>query len=880
MRRMISFTVLALGATISAETTPPLLPMPQKIAWRDGCSSAAIRFAADKSIPAEGYRLDVAPDGIQVMSSDVAGRFYAEQTLRQLAAKDGYRCCVIEDAPAYSWRGLHFDDCRHFFGKEVVKRTLDLMAKYKFNVFHWHLTDDQGWRLQIDRYPRLTEVGAVRPTSPRKGVVPKGDDLTDLSVYDGKAYGPHFYAKDDVREIVAYAAERHIAVVPEIELPGHAKAALAAYPEFSCRGDALEPKTPWCKWGVSDDIYCAGNEGTVKFLENILDEVCELFPGEVVHIGGDEAPKKRWQSCPKCQAKIKALGLKDEQALQGWMVKHFTEYLAAKGKRVIGWDEILDCGTLPKNAMVQTWRGWRTAEDAVAAVTAGHDVVMSPNRICYLDYWQGLDPKVDPYDYIGAVTSVRTNGWVASRAVTLKTAFGFDPRTGIPAEMRAHVLGGQGNNWSEYTWAGDDLEWKMWPRALGLAEALWTADPKRDYDSFARRAEAHRAALKASGVNAAPVCPPPQEPLSSPSEPLTRAEKLRSLFLSGDTNYVFVASHRMDWRGHPENSLSGAKSAIAMGVDILELDPAITMDNRFVLLHDAKLERTTEGAGWAWDLMFDAIRSHRLRANMGGKDAPLTDERVASLDEVLMAAKDKCLVNIDKFAGQSGELLAEIRRLGMERQVICKSGASLDEIRDWTGEDWGRVDDGTVIYMPIVNPTKDEAKAREIVEGFRTSLRKPPAYEVCFRDEDPLTFFEWLRGLPERPRLWINTMWKHLNNGHTREQDENGDWTAGWDWFLAQGATALQTDRPAALVAYLTRIGRHDLDRAYAAAVAATPVAKEEKERSRAWWRGRRIHLPIEEGEYWWGAMTSAGSQMPFSADSPNFRRNRCAVRS
>ena len=495
MKQMILSTVLVLGATIFAETTPPLLPMPQKVAWRDGCSSAAIRFVADESVPAEGYRLDVAPEEILVRSSDAAGRFYAERTLRQLAGKDGYRCCVIEDAPAYSWRGLHFDDGRHFFGKDEVKRTIDLMADYKLNVFHWHLTEDQGWRLAIDAYPRLVEVGSVRPSSVRAG---------STKDQDGVRYGPFFYTKSDIREVVAYAAERHVKVVPEIEIPGHAKAALAAYPEFSCRGEALEPKEPWCAWGVSKDIICAGNDGAIRFLEKVLDEVCELFPSDVIHIGGDEAPKDRWKECPKCQARIKALGLRDEEALQGWVVRHFTEYLAAKGRRAIGWDEILAGGNLPKETMVQTWRGWRTAEDAIAAVKAGHDVVMSPNRECYFDYWQGLDPRQDPYDYIGAVTTVRTNGW-SGRSLPLEKVFRFDPRKGIPDGMRTHILGGQGNNWSEYTRGREDLEWKMWPRALALSEALWTANPSRSYEEFRSRAAAHRARLRAAGVNAAPI---------------------------------------------------------------------------------------------------------------------------------------------------------------------------------------------------------------------------------------------------------------------------------------------------------------------------------------------------------------------------------------
>ncbi len=290
----------------------------------------------------------------------------------------------------------------------------------------------------------------------------------------------------------------------------------------------------------------------------------------------------------------------------------------------------------------------------------------------------------------------------------------------------------------------------------------------------------------------------------------SRAERLRRLFLSGDTNYVFVASHRMDWRNHPENSLSAAKSAIAMGVDILEIDPILTRDRRFVLLHDARLERTTDGSGWARDWTFDEIRTHRLREGRGGKDAALTEERVASLDEVLLAAKDRCLVNIDKFAGQSAALLEVIRRLGMERQVICKAGGAPSAIRAETGEAWRRIDDGAVIYMPIVHVTNGTDGVERLIGAWRRERRQPRAYEVCLRKTDAARFLEEFRALPERPRLWLNTMWRSLNNGHTCEEDESG-WETGWDWFLAQGATLLQTDRPAALVAYLEKMGRHTL---------------------------------------------------------------------
>lgn len=457
---------------------------PGKKAGKDAglFAGSLVVLNSKKGIPAEGYTLTTDKRSCKIDASSGAGFFYAIQTLRQLGEKqkDGsysFPLVTIEDSPRFSWRGLHIDDCRHFFGKEAVKTMLDMMAYHKLNTLHWHLTEDQGWRLSIDHYPELVKYGAVRPSSPAHGNRNKSDETV---------YGPFFYTKEDVKEIIAYAKARYITIVPEIELPGHARAALAAYPQFSCVGESLAPRAPWTKWGVSKDVFCAGNDEAIHFLEVVMDEVCELFDSPFIHIGGDECPKDRWKTCPKCQARIKKEGLKDEHELQSWVTKHFADYLAKKGRRIIGWDEILE-GGVPASASVMSWRG---AQGGIKAATAGHDVVMTPNTYCYFDY--GQFKEGDKYEYIGGM-------------LPLEKVYEFDPCAGIPKEQWSHVLGGQCNNWSEYTWAAADLQWKAFPRTCALAECVWTAPAKRDFAEFKTRLIPHCARLKAMGINVAPV---------------------------------------------------------------------------------------------------------------------------------------------------------------------------------------------------------------------------------------------------------------------------------------------------------------------------------------------------------------------------------------
>lgn len=445
--------------------------------------------ASGAALKAEGYALRADREGAVIAAADPAGYFYGMQTLRQLLPNAAFGGAPatnqawqipgveIEDAPRFAWRGLLLDEGRHFFGKAAVLRLLDQMALHKLNTLQWHLTDDQGWRLAIEKYPRLAEVASRRPAS----VAPR-----DRTSQDGKPYGPFFYTKEEVREIVAYAKARHIRVVPEIEMPGHGRAAVSAYPELSCRGLPLEPRV---LWGVEEEVFCAGNDQVLSFLEGVLDEVCALFDSPFIHVGGDECPKTRWKACPKCQARMKRHGLKDEHELQSWFVRHFDQYLAKKGRRLIGWDEILEGGLAP-GAAVMSWRGMKGGQ---AAVALGHDVVMTPTDFCYFDYRQFSGN--DGYEYIGGL-------------LPLKKAYEFEPAKGIPAYLEDHVLGGQANLWSEYIWGQKDLDWKLFPRACALAEAVWSPAAMRDFTAFSSRMETHHDRLLRMGINAAPLQQP------------------------------------------------------------------------------------------------------------------------------------------------------------------------------------------------------------------------------------------------------------------------------------------------------------------------------------------------------------------------------------
>lgn len=495
----IVLSVSACLFTSGAFATIALVPQPTSLRETGGwCeNSAPVVYKTDAALPPEGYRLSVTESGITVTSADEAGRFYAKETLKQLVDGDAkrYPCVEIEDAPRYSWRGVHFDDCRHFFGKEEVLRTMDLMKMHKLNRFHWHLTEDQGWRLDIPGYPELVKYGAVRSSSPLHGTRPHFSQpkVQQQAALDGRKYGPFYYTEADVKEVVAYAKARHIEIVPEIELPGHFQAVLAGYPEFACQPDPAN-RDPLCVWGISENVMCLGNDKAIKFMEDVLDYVTKLFPYEVVHIGGDECPMTRWKTCPKCQARIKSEKLGDEHGLQPWITRHFVKFLEARGKRALGWDEYL-LGDVPQSAIGMSWRvgsggaGHKCLTPGEWAAK-GHDMVMTPFSHCYLDYGQGL--KDDPFQYIGG-------------KLPLEKVYSLDPCAGVAEKDRAHILGGQGNNWSEYTWNEYDLEWKMWPRMSALAEVFWTGEKRPAFANFKERMRTHRARLIARHVNCAPL---------------------------------------------------------------------------------------------------------------------------------------------------------------------------------------------------------------------------------------------------------------------------------------------------------------------------------------------------------------------------------------
>ena len=445
-----------------------------KSSVRKGTAKSGVVFVHNPSIASEAYVLDVTPNVVRVEASDLRGFNYAVQTIKQMlpvavfgkeAAPDlewVLPCVKIEDAPRFGYRGLHLDEGRHFFGVEEVKRYLDIMEVHKLNKFHWHLTEDQGWRIEIKKYPRLTEVGSIRKgTCVRK----------NFHSHDGVPYGEGmWYTQDQIREIIEYAAAKGIDVIPEIDLPGHMLAALTAYPELGCtRG----PYEVWTRWGVSDDVLCAGNEAIYTFLEDVLTEVCDLFPYEYIHVGGDECPKTSWEKCPKCQAKIKELGLKDrdgqkaEHYLQSYVISRMEKFLNEKGKKVIGWDEILEGGIAP-NATIMSWRG---ETGGLEAVRQGHDAIMTPNTYFYLDYYQSKNVAAEPFGIGGYLP--------------LERCYSYEPYpTGMTDAEKSHIIGVQANVWTEYIATADHLFYMLLPRLAALAEVQWCNADRKDWGRF------------------------------------------------------------------------------------------------------------------------------------------------------------------------------------------------------------------------------------------------------------------------------------------------------------------------------------------------------------------------------------------------------------
>lgn len=443
-----------------------------------------IQFILDDSIEnAEGYILDIQPFQIKIKAKTDQGAFYAVQTLRQLFPVEfesglyseddvNIQCMTITDAPQFQYRGMHLDVGRHMFSVDFIKRYIDALAMLKMNTFHWHLTEDQGWRIEIKKYPKLQDVAAYRDETLL------GHYSDQPHQFDGKRYGG-FYTQNEIKSIVAYAERRHVTIIPEVELPGHAQAAIAAYPYLGCTGEQVGVAK---KWGVFKQIYCSKDE-TFEFLEDVFDEVITLFPSEYIHIGGDEAPKTHWKSCTQCQERIKSEGLKDEHELQNYFITRVENYLNSKGKQIIGWDEILEGGLAP-NATVMSWRG---TKGAIEAAKQHHNVIMTPTSHCYFDYYQSTNP--DEPTAIGGF-------------LPLENVYRFHP---IPEELHEDeiqfVLGAQGNIWTEYMPTEEQVEYMAFPRMLAMSEVVWSKDENKNYVDFAKRVEHFNKRLDVQGIN-------------------------------------------------------------------------------------------------------------------------------------------------------------------------------------------------------------------------------------------------------------------------------------------------------------------------------------------------------------------------------------------
>jgi hexosaminidase len=448
-------------------------------------SKNSIHFKIDNAISDdEAYQLKITSAKILISAKSQKGAFYAFQSLRQLLPVDfeksntsnktqiAIQCLEIKDAPQFEYRGMHLDVARHFFSVAFIKKYINLMAMLKMNTFHWHLTEDQGWRIEIKKYPKLQEIAAFR----NETLIGHYSDQPQK--FDGKKYGG-FYTQQEIKDIVKYASERQITIIPEIEMPGHSQAAIAAYPKLGCTGEQFEVAT---KWGVFEEIYCP-KENTFKFLEDIIDEVITLFPGDYIHIGGDEAPKTRWKECAHCQKLIKKEGLKDEHELQNYFITRMEKYINSKGKKIIGWDEILEGGLAP-NATVMSWRG---TKGAVEAAKQKHPVILTPNSHCYFDHYQS-DSEKEPLAIGGFLP--------------LEKVYNFNP---IPEELTkeesTYVLGAQGNVWTEYMKTPKKVEYMTFPRVVALSEVVWSSKGNKNYKDFIERLEFFNKRLDAMDVN-------------------------------------------------------------------------------------------------------------------------------------------------------------------------------------------------------------------------------------------------------------------------------------------------------------------------------------------------------------------------------------------
>ncbi|MDR1592012.1 MAG: beta-N-acetylhexosaminidase [Prevotellaceae bacterium] len=445
--------------------------------------NAIILMLNDHISQEEGYEIIVKSRTITVQGRTANGVFYGIQTLRKAIPRTvnadelAFPAVHIRDYPRFAYRGMMLDVCRHFFPVEFVKRFIDILALHNVNTFHWHLTDDQGWRIEIKKYPKLTEIGAVR----KETVLGK-----NTQTYDGIPYGG-YYTQEEIKTVIAYAQERYITIIPEIEIPGHSLAALAAYPELGCAGEGYEVAT---RWGIFKDVLCIGNEASIPFIEDVLSEVTDLFPSKYIHIGGDEAPRDHWKQCPKCQALIRAKGLQAdekhtaEDRLQSYCTQHVETFLKGKGRRIIGWDEILD-GDIAEEATVMSWRGMT---GGINAAKLGHDVIMTPRTHLYFDYYQSTDTEKEPLA-IGGFSDV-------------ENVYSLEP---VPAELtdeeKQHILGVQANLWAEYIPTVEHVEYMILPRLAALSEVQWLKAEKKNFDGFLTRLPALLSIYDLNGYN-------------------------------------------------------------------------------------------------------------------------------------------------------------------------------------------------------------------------------------------------------------------------------------------------------------------------------------------------------------------------------------------
>lgn len=436
-----------------------------------------ISFAIDKNLSPEEYAINIEKKSVKVTAADDNAVLYAIATLRQMLPVEFFTpeaesarwvlpCSSIQDKPRFAYRGMHLDVCRHFFTVEEVKKYIDVMALHKMNRFHWHLSEDQGWRVEIKRYPRLTEIGAFRDST----VVGRYDS----GKYDGQRYGA-FYTQEEIKDVVAYAAARGITIIPEIDLPGHMVAALASYPELGCTGKSIydgKDYQVWTTWGISEDVLCPGKEKTFEFIEGVLTEIMEMFPSEYIHIGGDECPKDAWKKCPDCQRRIRQLGLRTdskhsaEDYLQNYVTSRVQKFVNDHGRKIIGWDEILE-GNLAEGATVMSWRG---VKGGLKAANMGYDAIMTPNTYAYFDYYQSEHKDLEPLSIGGHLP--------------VDSVYSYEPFKGLPEEAQKHIIGVQANLWTEYIAKPEHLEYMLLPRMDAMSEVQWCNPENKDFERF------------------------------------------------------------------------------------------------------------------------------------------------------------------------------------------------------------------------------------------------------------------------------------------------------------------------------------------------------------------------------------------------------------